>query len=98
MAAYLLIDLAVCAVLAAWYMFRPVHLARKRLLLVLAAMLLLTVLFDNLIIAAGIVAYDIAKILGVYLAKAPVEDFFYAIVAAAMVPYLWTRFGKQGKK
>lgn len=60
--------------------------------LTLAILCVLTLVFDNLIIWAGIVQYDVTKILGVYLWKAPVEDFCYAILAVIIVPLLWRRF------
>ena len=52
----------------------------------LAALLVLTLVFDNLIIWAGIVAYDPSKLLGWYLGLAPVEDFMYALLAAIREP------------
>lgn len=73
----------------------------KTWLYMLIALLILTAVFDSLIIWAGIVGYDTAKILGVYIGFAPIEDFFYAILAAVIVPALWNLFGKRaavGKK
>ena len=49
----------------------------------------LTAVFDNVIIAMRIVGYDTSRILGIYLAKAPIEDFAYAIVAMLIVPIIW---------
>lgn len=57
----------------------------------LAILLGLTLVFDNLIIIAGIVGYDTTKILGLYLGKAPIEDFFYALLAVIIVPVLWKK-------
>lgn len=56
-------------------------------------MLLLTLVFDNLIIATGIVDYDPDKISGIRLGVAPIEDFAYTIVALILVPSLfnWLR-------
>lgn len=58
----------------------------------LVLLLLLTLLFDNIIIWAGIVEYDTSKLLGIFAGYAPIEDFFYAILAASIVPILWERF------
>ncbi len=55
----------------------------------LSAILLLTVLFDSLIIAAGIVGYDTARILGVYIGRAPIEDFAYAVASVVLVVLIW---------
>jgi len=60
----------------------------------LAALLVLTLIFDNLIIWAGIVGYDTSKLLGLFVGYAPVEDFFYAILAVIIVPVLWKQFGE----
>lgn len=58
----------------------------------LAVLLIMTAIFDSLIVGFGVVAYDQSKILGVYIGRAPIEDFFYAILAAIMIPALWKRF------
>ena len=50
----------------------------------------LTMVFDTLMIAADLYVFDPEKILGVYLWGAPLEDFFYAVVAALAMPGLWT--------
>jgi len=59
----------------------------------LVALLILTAVFDSIIIGAGIVGYDTEKILGLYIGRAPIEDFFYAILAIVIVPALWNVFG-----
>lgn len=51
---------------------------------------LLTVVFDTIMIAVGLYEFDPDKILGVYLWGAPLEDFFYPLVAALLVPATWT--------
>ena len=58
-------------------------------------MLLLTLIFDNVIIATGMVAYDHTRILGLYLGVAPIEDFLYTVLALLLVPALWNMFGKK---
>lgn len=63
----------------------------------LGFLLLTTAVFDSAIIAAGIVAYNPNKLLGFYVGKAPIEDFFYAVVAAVLVPSLW-KLLKGGKR
>lgn len=56
---------------------------------------LLTLVFDSLIIAAGIVAYDEAKLLGIHLSVAPIEDFLYAVAAVFVIPALWRLSGRK---
>jgi len=46
-----------------------------------------------MIVYFEVVGYDTSKLLGVYVGYAPIEDFFYAILAAVLVPWAWNRFG-----
>lgn len=55
-----------------------------------AALCLLTLVFDTIMIGVGLYEYDPSKILGVYLWGAPLEDFFYPLVAVLLVPAVWT--------
>lgn len=57
-------------------------------------LLLLTAVFDNILIYFDIVAYAHDRLLGIYVGIAPVEDFFYAILAAFLVPVVWNKLGK----
>jgi lycopene cyclase domain-containing protein len=59
------------------------------LALPIAVLLATTAVFDNLIIGAGLVAYDESRILGLYIGLAPIEDFLYAIVAVMLAASLW---------
>lgn len=61
----------------------------KPLLLTLLSMLLMTAIFDNLIIGSGIVAYDESKISGLKIFLAPIEDFAYTIAAVLTMPAIW---------
>ena len=60
--------------------------------------LLLTLVFDPIIILLDIVAYNPEKILGFNLLGAPIEDFFYAVYAACIVPLVWNRLGEKDEK
>lgn len=64
----------------------------------LGGLLLLTAVFDPLIIYFHIVDYNPAKILGLTFLGAPVEDFFYALYAACIVPLVWNRIGENNEK
>ena len=57
------------------------------------AVLLMTAVFDNVLVATGIVGYDAALISGVLVGVAPVEDFAYAIAAVVLLPSLWGLLG-----
>ena len=50
-----------------------------------ATLLLITAVFDNLIIGLGIVAYDESLISGIKIGLAPIEDFAYSLAAPLMI-------------
>jgi lycopene cyclase domain-containing protein len=52
--------------------------------------LILTAVFDNVLVGTGIVGYDPALISGVFVGVAPIEDFAYAIAAVLLLPSLWS--------
>lgn len=60
-------------------------------------MLLTTLVFDNVIIALGIVGYDVTKISGLLLGLAPIEDFAYTVVSVMAVAIIWTKATKANK-
>ena len=51
-----------------------------------AVLVVLTAIFDNLMIAAGLFTYPEEHLSGLRVGLAPVEDFSYAICAAFLVP------------
>lgn len=67
----------------------------KAFWITLVTLLILTALFDPIIIGLGIVAYDESLILGLNIFGAPIEDFFYAVYAACAVPLVWHMLGEK---
>lgn len=71
--------------------------ARRRMLAswVIAAgvMLVMTAVFDNIMIGIGLVGYDSSKISHVFIGIAPLEDFSYAVAALILLPSLWVLLG-----
>ena len=63
----------------------------------LLPMLVLTAIFDNLIIISKIVDYDPTKISGMMIGAAPIEDFFYTLAAVLIIPSVWTYLGRVKK-
>ena len=57
-------------------------------------LIVLTVVFDNVIVGTGIVDYNDALIAGVRMPIAPIEDLAYALGAVLVVPALWTWFAR----
>ncbi|WP_369371835.1 lycopene cyclase domain-containing protein [Promicromonospora sp. Populi] len=59
------------------------------------ALLVLTAVFDNVMIATGLIAYSDAHISGVRIGLAPVEDFAYPLAAVVLLPALWSFFASR---
>jgi len=53
-------------------------------------LLVLTAVFDSVMIAAGLFAYADGTRLGPTVGLAPIEDFAYPIAAVLLVPAVWT--------
>ena len=60
-----------------------------------ALTLVMTLVFDNLIILFGIVGYDESLISGVKLGVAPIEDFSYTLVGLVLIPLTWELLGRK---
>lgn len=58
--------------------------------LTMIPLLLLTAVFDNIMIGVGLVGYDPQRISGAFIGIAPLEDFAYAIAAVVLLPTLWS--------
>jgi small toxic polypeptide LdrA/B/C/D len=65
----------------------------RALALAAGALLLLTAVFDNVMIASGLFTYADAQISGLRIGLAPVEDFSYPLAAVVLLPALWSLFG-----
>ena len=63
--------------------------------IVMLPMLVLTAVFDNLIILSGIVDYDESKLMGINILAVPIEDFAYTVVAVLLVPAIWKAVNKE---
>lgn len=88
---YLLISLPFLLLAVVLWVVRRSR-ARRQLAvtgIVLAVLLVLTAVFDNLMIWAGLVAYGEAQRLGLQIGLVPVEDFFYPLFVALIIPAFW---------
>ena len=84
---YMLLNIVIAAVLL-WSLRRQLIFNRK-ILLVLACMLVMTAIFDNFIIASQIVGYNFEHTVGIRLLYAPIEDFAYPLVGTFIIIALW---------
>ena len=67
--------------------------------LALVVMLMMTAIFDNMIIGFGLVDYDPELISGLRIGVAPIEDFAYTVLAMIVVPVVWAWGAKlQGRQ
>lgn len=93
MATYLILNIIFLIIVGIfWLVMRP-KVSRRRILLTVLILLAFTAVFDSLIVGLGIVDYDFTKTLGIKIGTAPIEDFFYAIMAGALVPIVWAILG-----
>ena len=53
------------------------------------ALLVLTAVFDSVMIGAGLFTYDDAHLVGTRVGLAPIEDFAYPVAALILLPALW---------
>lgn len=56
-----------------------------------AGLLVLTAVFDNMMIAVGLFGYRPETLSGLAVGLAPIEDFAYPVAAAVLLPALWRR-------
>lgn len=61
-------------------------------------LLLLTAVFDNLMIALGLFGYNREHISGAFIGLAPLEDFAYTIAVIVLLPSLWQLLGRRVEK
>lgn len=57
----------------------------------------LTSVFDNVMIAVGLMTYSARHITGLRIGAAPLEDFAYPLAAVMLLPSLWLLFAKPSK-
>jgi small toxic polypeptide LdrA/B/C/D len=86
------VALALVVALAAWR-----HAPRGHgwaLALSAAALVVLTAVFDNVMIATGLFGYADAHISGVRIGLAPIEDFAYPLAGVLLLTALWNLLGR----
>ncbi|WP_400998029.1 lycopene cyclase domain-containing protein [Agromyces sp. GXQ0307] len=101
---YLLISVPFLAVaaIAAWAA-RPRDRGAFRLraiatAIAAAVLLVLTAVFDSLIVGTGIVAYDDEHRSGWTVGLAPVEDFLYPLAGVLLLPAVWSLSARANRK
>jgi lycopene cyclase domain-containing protein len=61
----------------------------RPVMITMGCMIVLTIVFDSILIAMGFYSYNPAKLMGVYVGYAPVEDLFYIGIAVLVTSSIW---------
>ena len=59
-----------------------------------AALMVLTAVFDTVMIRADLFRYDASALIGLRIGLTPVEDLAWPLVAAVLLPVLWELLGR----
>jgi lycopene cyclase domain-containing protein len=86
----LTLDIAVLVVLLGVSVPVLLRLQKWPLIWTVVHLGILTLVFDTLMIREGLYTFDPAKIVGLHLWRAPIEDFAYPVAAGIAMPALWT--------
>lgn len=92
---YVILSLCVTICVLSIVVLKSRHIFNRSFVYTLLILLVLTAVFDSLIVGSGIVGYTRATILGIFIGKAPIEDFFYTVVAVMGSVSLWERYAKK---
>lgn len=71
----------------------PEH--RRPIVITLIILIVLTAIFDSILINLGFFYYEPTKLLGINIWSAPLEDFFYPAASVIIVPALWKYTDKE---
>lgn len=95
MGSYLTLNLIVTlAIIITLHLFVSLRL-NKYIAITCVILIILTAVFDSIMIDAKLFAYNPNKIIGFKVGSAPVEDFFYAVIAGIIMPNIWRRLDKK---
>ena len=76
MATYIVLNMLFLASVLGLLAWRRLLVFSRAVCLTLVVLLVMTILFDSLLVHLGIVGYSLDKILGIRVGLAPIEDFF----------------------
>ena len=89
----ILLGVAVVVLAVAVLLRRPGRLFWASLAGAVVLLVVLTAVFDNVMIASGIMTYTEQNISGVRIGLAPLEDFAYPVAGVLLLPALWLLLG-----
>ena len=89
------LGIAVVVLAVAVLLRRPGRLFWGSLAGAAVLLVVLTAVFDNVMIASGIMTYTEQNISGVRIGLAPLEDFAYPVAGVLLLPALWLLLGRE---
>ncbi len=89
MATYIVLNMLFLASALGLLAWRRLLAFSRPVCLTLAVLLVMTILFDSLLIYLGMFTYPADKILGIRIGLVPIEDLFYSLLAGLAVPAIW---------
>lgn len=90
------IGVAAVVVLAARAAGVPVRL--RAVAWTVAVLAVMTIVFDNLMIAAGLFEFADEHLVGLMFWRAPVEDLGYPVAVALLLPAVWSLLGRRRQR
>lgn len=96
MATYVMLNMVFLLVVVLFLYFSKLLVWDRTVAITLLIVLVCTAIFDSLIIYSGIVRYNELLTLAITIGRAPIEDFFYAILASLIMPAAWKFFDEKG--
>lgn len=88
MAKYLILNTVFIVLVLLVFRIKP-RIPKRVWWITLLIMLILTAIFDSLIVGYDIVGYNLNNISQIYIFKAPIEDFAYTLLAVILIPFIW---------
>lgn len=98
MATYLILNIIFSLIVVLTLRLSKILMWNRVAAITLIVVLLCTAVFDSLIIHYSIVSYNQELILGITVAKAPIEDFFYPVIAVIFTVSIWNLFDRKVTK
>ena len=77
------------------YILRTKIVGTRRWVVTTISMIVLTLVFNNLIVGFGVVTYDQSRISGLKVPFMPIEDLSYTIAVSTIVPAMITYYAKK---
>ncbi len=92
---YLILNSIIVLIVFLITWFYNKDLFNKKWFLATLVLLVMTAIFDSLIVGNEIVAYNDDSYLNLFIGMAPIEDFAYTIAGMMIIPTVWKYLGSK---